>query len=128
MRVRQAVGYGLPYAQYAAILFRIFRKEAITLETVFVGLASFVGGALVSWVNYLLLRRLMDSKGETGIGLASPVRTIMSTAYLVILYYIGKRTGFSLAALLIGGALGMTAMLVFFTLRLTGGTKGQRKE
>ncbi len=109
-------------------LFRMLWKEEITLETLLVGLAAFVGGALVSWVNYLLLRRLMESRGDGGPGLASPVRTILSTAYLVILYYIGKRTGFSLAALLVGGALGLTVMLVFFTLRLTGGLKGQRKE
>ena len=49
------------------------------------GLAAFAGGALISWVNFLLLRRLMQSKGEAGIALASPARTILSAAYLVLL-------------------------------------------
>ena len=103
------------------------RKEAIPVKTVLTGLAAFVGGALVSWANYLLLRRVLQAKGEAGLGPASMVRTVLSAAYLVILYFIGKRTGFG-AALLVGGALGLTAMLLFFTLRLTGGMKGQRKE
>ena len=86
------------------------------------GLAAFVGGALVSWVNFLFLRRMMKSRGEAGIGLASPVRMLLSAAYFVLLYFIGKSTELSSGALLIGGALGLTLTLAFFTLRLTRGT------
>ncbi len=92
------------------------------------GLAAFIGGALVSWVNYLLLKLLMNKKGETGLSLVSPVRTLLSVAYLLILYLIGRRTELSMNALLIGGALGLPIMLPPFTLRLTGRMNGQRKE
>ncbi len=98
------------------------------MESFLAGAAAFVGGALVSWVNYLLLRRLIKSSGEKGIGAASPIRTLLSAAYLLILYFIGKRTGLNVVALLLGGALGLTVLLIFFTLRLTKGLKGQRKE
>lgn len=98
------------------------------METFLTGLAAFIGGALVSWVNYLLLCRLMNSKGNGGIGLSSPLRMILNAAYLLILLFISKRTGLSLVALLVGGALGLTAALTFFTLRLTKGPKGQGKE
>ena len=98
------------------------------MELFLTGLAAFVGGALISWVNFLLLRQLMKSKGDTGIGLASPVRTIVSVAYLLILYLIGKRTELNAAALLIGGALGLTVTLFLFTLRLTRGMNRQGKE
>ena len=98
------------------------------METFLTGLAAFVGGALVSWVNYLLLCRLMNGRGDGGIGLSSPLRMILNAAYLLILLFISKRTGLSLVALLVGGALGLTAGLTFFTLRLTSGLKGKRKE
>lgn len=83
------------------------------------GFAAFAGGALISWANFLLLRRLMRSKGETGLSLAAPARTLLSAAYLLILYLIGKHTGLDLFALLIGGALGLTILLALFTRRLS---------
>ena len=92
------------------------------------GLAAFLGGALVSWGNYRLLLLLMKMKGESGISLISPIRTIMSVAYLLILYLVGKRTELGPTALLIGGALGLTVMLTFFTYRLTRSKNGQGKE
>ena len=92
------------------------------------GLAAFVGGALVSWVNYLLLQSLLSRNGEKAINMISPVRTLLSVAYLLILYLIGRRTELNSTALLLGGALGLTILLTFFTLRLTRGMNGQRKE
>jgi hypothetical protein len=92
------------------------------------GLAAFVGGALVSWANYLLLRSLMSRNGEKAIAMISPVRTLLSVAYLLILYLIGRRTELNSTALLLGGALGLTILLTFFTLRLTRGMNGQGKE
>ena len=92
------------------------------------GLAAFVGGALVSWTNYLLLRSLMSRNGEKAITMISPVRTLLSVAYLLVLYLIGRRTELNSTALLLGGALGLTILLTFFTLRLTRGMNGQGKE
>jgi len=92
------------------------------------GLAAFVGGALVSWANYLLLRSLMSRNGEKAITMISPVRTLLSVAYLLVLYLIGRRTELNSTALLLGGALGLTILLTFFTLRLTRGMNGQGKE
>ena len=95
-------------------------REGKTNMTVFLaGLAAFIGGALVSWGNYRLLLLLLKKRGESGISLISPVRTLLSVAYLLILYLIGKRTQLNPTALLIGGALGLTVMLTFFTYRLT---------
>ena len=94
----------------------------------FTGLAAFIGGGLVSWANYLLLQSLMKRNAEKGISLISPIRTLLSVVYLLILYLIGQRTELSVTALLIGGALGLTVLLTFFTLRLTRGMRGQGKE
>ncbi len=103
-------------------------KEGIRLTNVLIGLAAFVGGALVSWANYLLLRLLIKKRGETGVSMISPIRTLLSVAYLLILYMIGRRTELNATALLIGGALGLTVLLTFFTFRLTRGKDAQRKE
>ena len=145
MTVRQAVQYGLPYVQAVSLIKQIERfrnkqignchvlwysdddKEGHRLLNVLIGLAAFIGGALVSWVNFLLLRMLIKNRGNTGIGLISPIRTILSIVYLVILYWIGKHTELNLTALLIGGALGLTVMLTFFTLRLTKEESGKGK-
>ena len=98
------------------------------MELVLTGLAAFAGGALISWVNYLLLRRLMGSKGETGLSLVSPIRMLLSAAYLLALYMLGKHTGLSLYALLVGGVLGLTILLALFTRRLARELEGKGKE
>ena len=92
------------------------------------GLAAFALGALISWVNYLLLRRLMEAKGETGMSVASLLRMLLSAACLLILYLVGKHTDLSLYALLVGGVLGLTIGLVLFTRRLARGLQDRGKE
>ena len=106
----------------------MLRKEGIPLELFLTGLCACLGGALISWVNFLLLRRLMNARGDTGIAMASPVRMLLSAAYFVLLYFTGKRTDLSLGALLIGGALGLTVTLCLLTLRLSRGSGGKGKE
>lgn len=98
------------------------------MEWFLIWIAAFVGGLLISFANYLLLRRLIASRGDTGVSLASPIRAILSAAYLVLLYFIGKRTELSSGPLLIGGALGLTVGLFYFTARLTQEAKEQASE
>lgn len=119
---------GLHRGSIPAAGYRIWERRGVSLELILIGAAAFVGGALVSWANSFLLRRLIASRGESGIAAASPIRTILSGAYLLVLYIIGKRTGLNPVALLIGGALGLTAALAFFTIRLTRAVKKQGKE
>ena len=96
--------------------------------TFLAALAAFIGGALVSWGNYRLLLLLLQKRGESGVSLISPVRTLLSVVYLLILYLVGKRTELNSTALLIGGALGLTVMLTFFTYRLTRRNNDKGKE
>ena len=98
------------------------------MELVLTGLAAFAGGALISWVNFLLLRRLMEGRGEKGILAAAPLRMLLSAAYFLILYLVGKHTGLNLCALLVGGALGLTILLALFTRRLNRELQGKGKE
>ena len=98
------------------------------MELFLTGLGAFALGALVSWVNYRLLRRLMESRGANGVSAAAPFRMLLSAACFVILYLIGKHTGLSLYTLLIGGALGLTIALALFTRRLTRELQGKGTE
>ena len=98
------------------------------MDVFLAALAAFAGGALISWVNYLLLRRLLLRGDEGGAALASPIRMILSAAYFAGLYFLGKRTELSQGALLIGGALGLTIALALFTLRLSRSLGGKGKE
>lgn len=102
-----------------------YQEGGIPMELILTGLAACAGGVVVSWVNYLILSGLLKSKPNTGIALASPLRIILYAAYLIVLYFIGKYTELNSGALLIGGALGLTLALAFFTLRLS---RRMRKE
>ena len=98
------------------------------MAPILTGLAAFAGGVLISWANFALLRRFVRSKGENGVAMAAPVRMLLSAAYFLALYLIGRHTGLDLYALLIGGALGLTASLALFTRRLSRELQGKGKE
>ena len=80
--------------------------------------AGFAAGALISFVNYCLLRRALN-KGGLSLQAVSLVRTLLSAAVLAAAYLLGKNTELPLNALLIGTALGLTVSLTLFTFLLT---------
>ncbi len=79
---------------------------------------AFLGGALIGWINYLLSDAALKKKpgmfSFTFIG-----RQTLQVGYLVLLYFLAPHTPWSMLTLLLGGALGMTVSLIFFTSRLT---------
>ena len=94
------------------------------------GLAAFAGGVLVSWLNYLVMKAILRRGG--GAASASPLRTLVTVVFFVLLYLIGGKTGIPQIPLLVGGALGLTAGLAYFTRLLirrpSDGDPPQRKE
>lgn len=65
---------------------------------------------------------------SVAVSVLAPLRMLLSAAYFLALYLIGKHTGLNLYALLIGGALGLTILLALFTRRLARELEGRGKE
>ena len=76
--------------------------------------AAFAGGVLISFLNFLMMSAAAKSDDKRMMAV-SPVRSILSAAYLFLLFFISTKVKVSTAALLIGGAAGLTASLAFFT-------------
>ncbi len=74
-------------------------------------------GVGLAFVNDLIARFFMK-KGTNGISASFLLRQLICVAYLVILYVIGQKTAYNPFMLLIGGALGVTLPLLYFTPRL----------
>ena len=75
------------------------------------GAAAAVCGLAVAFVNYLIAKKALAS-GKMGL---LPVRTLITAAFIAALYFIGSALKINIAALLIGGAAGLTLGLIAFT-------------
>ncbi len=80
-------------------------------------LFSLFGGCLISFLNYLLSRYILIKK-EKFFSAFGIIRQIFNVGYLVILYFIAPKTPWDLFYLLIGGALGITLPMFYFTAKL----------
>lgn len=78
---------------------------------------AFLGGAAVGFVNYLLSRLVLCKKTEW-FSFISVARQLLQVGYLVILFFIAPHTPWEQLPLLVGGALGITLTMFFFTARL----------
>lgn len=77
--------------------------------------AAFGAGMLVSFGNYLISKKLLGS-GNTAV--AATARSIISAAFLIMVFFIGAKTSLPAVPMLVGGALGLTAGLILFTYML----------
>ncbi|MBO4277374.1 MAG: hypothetical protein J5925_03125 [Clostridia bacterium] len=82
------------------------------MKDVLFAAAAFAAGVLVSFVNYIISKKTLHG-GKTTV--AATVRSLISASFLLLLFFIGMETSLPVAALLIGGALGLTAGLILFT-------------
>lgn len=80
-------------------------------------LLSFVGGALISLLNYNLSKYLL--KHKPGLyTIFSVVRQLLNIGYLIILYFVAPIISIDSLPLLVGGVLGVTLPTIFFTFKL----------
>ena len=90
-------------------------------------LLAFCGGALISFFNYLLSRAVLQYKA-TFYTAFSVVRQIFQIGYLVVLYFVASYTPWDALILLVGGVLGITLPMFFFTWRLLRLSDSQSKK
>ena len=90
----------------------------ISLGTNLFGAAlSFVLGAAIAWLNYCLSCRVLK-KDPAKYASAAPVRQLIQVAYLVALFLLGVYTPWDRIWLLVGGCLGVTLPMIYFTYKL----------
>lgn len=84
----------------------------------FLGLfITFVVGFLVCFVNFLLSKTILIKKPKL-FSASTFLRQILNVGYLVACYFIANLLPFDRAYLLIGGALGVTLPMIYFTSKL----------
>lgn len=78
---------------------------------------AFICGALLAFLNYRISKRFLK-KHESRFAFASVIRQSLNITYLAALFFIGQYTSLNQLYLLIGGVLGITLPMLFFTPRL----------
>lgn len=81
-------------------------------------LLSFLGGALVAYLNYRVNLRALRKKPNS-LGQLSVVREILSVVYFVAVYYLSARVPGGRVAMLVAAAVGLTVPSVLLSLKLS---------
>ena len=75
---------------------------------------AFCVGVAVAWVNFAVSRHVLRKNPEKYAG-TTLVRQLIQVAYLVALFFLGAYTPWDRNWLLIGGGIGVTLPMIFFT-------------
>lgn len=74
-------------------------------------------GVGVAFVNYLISKAVLAKIPEK-YSAATVLRQIVQIVFLVIVYFVGQKTGYDPIYLLVGAVLGMTVPMFMFTKKL----------
>ncbi len=75
------------------------------------------GGCLVCLLNYTLSRTVLWKKPSL-FAAFTIIRQVFNVGYLVVLYFVAPLTPWDRVYLLLGGALGVTLPMIYFTVKL----------
>lgn len=78
---------------------------------------AFAVGAAIAAANYVFSRYMLMKRPSMYVGMQA-VRQVVQVVYLVILFLFGRHTPWDPIWLLVGGALGITLPMFYFTYRL----------
>lgn len=88
------------------------------MGTNFLGaILAFGIGVLIATVNYIFLRKVLMKK-PSQYAIMQMVKQWIQVAYLIVLLVVGKYTPWDTNWLLVGGCLGITLPMIWFTYRL----------
>ncbi len=79
--------------------------------------AALLGGACISFVNYLITGAIMK-KNPNKISFSAVYRQIMNIIYLVAVYFISSILVSSVVYPLVGAVIGLTVPMFYFTYKL----------
>lgn len=78
---------------------------------------AFCIGVAVASVNYAFSRYVIKKHSDK-YAVTAVVRQLIQVAYLVLLFFFGEKTPWDRMWLLVGGCLGITIPMIWFTLQL----------
>lgn len=79
---------------------------------------ALLGGGAVATVNFLFSRAVLLKKPAVYASF-TVVRQLLQIGYLVLLWFLAPKTPWQVTPLLVGGVLGVTGPMFFFTARLS---------
>lgn len=80
-------------------------------------LIAFAVGVLIGYANYRISKAAVVKNGNS-LPAVALLRQLFQIGYFLILYFAAPYTPWSRTPLLVGGALGVTAAILIFTVRL----------
>ena len=80
-------------------------------------LAAFLAGAGICYLNYLISKKVL-TKYPQNFSFVTILRQLLQIGFIVIAYIIGSKTTLDTWYLLIGGVLGLTLPMFYFTKKL----------
>ena len=80
-------------------------------------LLGFAGGLGISYANYIISKAVLR-RSPSKYASSTVLRQLLNIGYLVLLYFVAPYTLWKGIYLLIGGALGITLPMFFYTARL----------
>lgn len=90
----------------------------IIIDTdIFGAVLAFCIGTVIAAVNYALSRYVMKKHSDK-YSVTVIVRQVIQITYLVLLFFFGEYTPWDRMWLLVGGCLGITIPMIWFTIRL----------
>ena len=84
---------------------------------IFGTIIAFLIGGLISYINYALSKYILKTRPNIYAS-THLLRQLIGIGYLAILYLYGDRTPYNPIWLLLGGCLGITIPMFYFTFRL----------
>lgn len=88
---------------------------------------AWAGGFLICLVNFILSKIILAKKPDF-FAASTIARQILNIGYLVLLYFIAPLTPWDVIYLLVGGALGITLPMIYFTAKLLKMSNGLKKQ
>lgn len=86
----------------------------MNIALIIAAVLSFVGGAAVSFLNYVITSAIMKKKPEL-LSVGMVVRQVINVSYLAAVYFIASAILDSVVTPLVGAVIGLTLSMFLFT-------------
>lgn len=105
----------------------MFQEGDILTESIIVAAAAAVIGAGIAFISYLISKSVLKSNPQK-YAMTTVLRQALQVGFIVAAYFIGQKTDYDTTYILIGGVLGLTLPMFFFTKKLLDYNEAVNKE
>ncbi|MBR6514950.1 MAG: hypothetical protein IKT46_08985 [Clostridia bacterium] len=98
-------------------IIKVVKEGDITDNNIVGAVIAFALGAVVAYINYAVSKYLLKTRPDMYSG-GQIVRSVIQIGYIVLVYTLGGYTPWNPIWLTVGGCLGITVPMFYFTYRL----------